>query len=320
MKKFLFSALAAIPFVMNAQNVVNFEDLTLSAESYYNGSDEAGSFTSGGVSFSNTYVNDPSYPYWAGGFAYSNTTDNTTAGFANMYSAYPASGAGSSANYAVFTPGYSAAEFVDFNGTVLVSKLKVANTTYAYLSMKDGDSFAKKFGSATNADGQADGTDGKDFFFVTVYAHDANDVKTDSLDVYLADFRFEDDNDDYILASWKEVDVNLVAAKLSFKLTSSDVGEYGMNTPAYFALDDIEYATNVGVKGLEKIQVSVYPNPAENQLFVNNYSGAAKIYSMTGVLVKAVQLDGTTAVDITELTTGIYQLVTETGSVKFNKL
>lgn len=319
MKKFLFSALAAIPFVMNAQNVVNFEDLTLSAESYYDGSDEAGNFTSGGVSFSNTYVNDPSYPYWAGGFAYSNMTDNTTAGFMNMYSAYPASGAGSSANYAVFTPGYSGSEHIDFNGTVMVRKLKITNTTYAYLSMKDGDSFAKKFGSATNADGEADGTDGKDFFYVRVYAHDANDAKTDSLDIYLADFRFEDDNDDYILSSWEEVNVNLVAAKLSFKLTSSDNGEYGMNTPAYFALDDIEFATNVGVNNLEKVSVSAYPNPANNQLFVENTEGTVSIYSMTGTLVKTVQLNGTAAIDVSDLNTGLYQLVTAKGNVKFNK-
>ena len=36
------------------------------------------------------------------------------------------------------------------------------------------------------------------------------------------------------------------AAKLSFTLASTDVGQFGMNTPAYFALDDLLLSTRPG--------------------------------------------------------------------------
>jgi len=44
-----------------------------------------------------------------------------------------------------------------------------------------------------------------------------------------------------ILNTWQSVDLSsLSAAKtLTFSLTSSDNGAYGMNTPAYFAMDNL---------------------------------------------------------------------------------
>lgn len=316
MKKFLVSALLATPFVMNAQvATVDFEDLTLSAHSYYNGSDSVGKFTSTNVDFSNTYDG-----YWAGGFAYSNMQDDTTAGYTNMYSAYPAKGANNSANYAVFQQGFGA-EFIDFKASVSVNKFSVSNTTYAYLSMKDGDGFGKKFGSTTDANGNDDGTNGKDFFFVRVYAL-IGGAKTDSTDIYLADFRSENASEHFILGTWKEVSFEngVTADQLSFALFSSDNGEYGMNTPAYFALDNIEIVQNVAVKDIAKIQLAVYPNPTTEVLNISNYNGLVNIYSMSGILVKSAMLETTSVLNVSDLNTGLYRIVTENGSsVTFEK-
>ena len=66
-----------LPAMGRAGLVATFDDLTLSPESYYNGADGAGGFASGGFSFNNSY--DPVWGTWAG-WAYSNTTDTTTAG------------------------------------------------------------------------------------------------------------------------------------------------------------------------------------------------------------------------------------------------
>ena len=52
---------------------------------YYKGSDGANGFASGDAWFGNSYY--PSYGGWAG-FAYSNTTDTTTSGYTNQFSAY----------------------------------------------------------------------------------------------------------------------------------------------------------------------------------------------------------------------------------------
>ncbi len=319
MKKFLVSALLATPFVMNAQvATVDFEDLTLSAHSYYNGSDSAGKFTSTGIDFSNTY--DTEYDYWAGGFAYSNMQDDTTAGFANMYSAYPAKGANNSANYAVFQQGFGA-EYIDFKAPVSVNKFSISNTTYAYLSMKEGDSFGKKFGSTTNANGDDDGTNGKDFFFVRVYAS-LGGTTMDSTDIYLADFRSNDSTEHFILDTWKEVSFGsgLHADKLSFALFSSDNGDYGMNTPAYFALDDIVVDYELAVKETVKMQLSVYPNPTTEVLNISNFNGLVNIYSMSGMLVKSAMLETTSTLNVSELNAGLYRIVTENGSsVTFEK-
>lgn len=312
MKKFLFSALLAAPFFMNAQStLITFENLTLQQDSFWNGSDNTGSFTSGGATFGNTYNSDyPGYEFWSGGYAYSNMRNDSTAGAGNIYSAFPAKGATNSTNYALFTPASGTEGYIDFGKTVLINKLSVTNTTYAYLSMKNGDAFAKQFGDSTNA---------KDFFFVRIYGVDGNDTKTDSVDFYLADYRFDNAQEDYIVDSWEEVELNFSANKLTFALFSSDNGQYGMNTPAFFALDNIEYVGNVGVETLEKSTISIYPNPTTEQLNITGYTGAASIYAMNGQLVKTVQVTEGIVVSVSELTEGIYILKTESSILKFQK-
>ena len=95
--------------------------------------------------------------------------------------------------------------------------------------MRDGDpagqfAFAKKFGSVNNAQGTPDGTYGNDFFRVWIIAHRENGSKIDSTVSYLSDFRFSDDSKDYILNTWKNVDLTFLKEtvyELSFKFESS---------------------------------------------------------------------------------------------------
>jgi len=65
---------------------------------------------------------------------------------------------------------------------------------------------------------------------------------TGSVDFYLADYRFQDPELNYIVHSWTTVDLTDLgnATTLVFGLNSSDVDEvFGMLTPAYFALDNL---------------------------------------------------------------------------------
>ena len=101
MKKinFLFTLLLVfISFNLIAQNPADFENLALSAESYWDGSDQTGqhnnglfnsTFSSGDYTFSNTYdtTYGAIYGYWSKGWAYSNITDSVTSGSGNLYSA-----------------------------------------------------------------------------------------------------------------------------------------------------------------------------------------------------------------------------------------
>ena len=60
---------------------IDFGDLSLGSNSFWNGSNGAGSFTSGIANFRNYYYSD--YSYWEG-FSYSNRNDAVTSGYANQ--------------------------------------------------------------------------------------------------------------------------------------------------------------------------------------------------------------------------------------------
>jgi hypothetical protein len=78
---------------------------------------------------------------------------------------------------------------------------------------------------------------------LTVTGLDEQENPIGSIDFYLADYRFEDNENDYVIDEWTSVDLADLAGawKLSFGLDSSDIGPYGLNTPAYFAMDNLVF-------------------------------------------------------------------------------
>ncbi|MHC4068804.1 MAG: DUF4465 domain-containing protein [Planctomycetota bacterium] len=213
-------------------DIANFDELHLESESYWNGADGSGGFTSGSVYFDNYY--DETFSSWAG-FAYSNITDTTSSGWSTQYNAITGSGQGSSANYGIgYVDSYNTIfPTLHLDQTRTIDHIYVSNTNYAYYSMQDGDAFAKKFGGSTGDD--------PDWFMLTITGKDQGGATTGTFDFYLADFRFEDNGLDYIVDTWQLVDLSTLGSvrSLEFSLSSSDVGDWGMNTPAYFALDTI---------------------------------------------------------------------------------
>ena len=228
-------ALAALASPALGQTAVTFENPTLAQplpgpNSFQNGAtlSPPGSFTTGGATFNNDY--NPTFGSWTG-WSYSNVADVTTPGFGNQYAAYslPTGGGDASANYGVAF-GAPTIDFAPGNRPV---SARITNTTYAALSMRDGDQFAKKFGGTSGDDA--------DFFVLTIRGSNAAGVSTGAVDFALADFRFADNARDYIVSQWTTVDLTALAAdtsRLSFEFTSSDVGAFGINTPTYFAADN----------------------------------------------------------------------------------
>ena len=211
-----------------AGTAATFDDLTLASESYWNGSDGSGDFTSGIVDFNNNY--DTTWGSWDG-WSYSNMTDTTTAGNGNQYSAFAGCGQ-SGSNYGVAYIGWSEPPSATLPGAMTVDYAYFTNTTYAALSMRDGDSFAKKFGGTSGDDA--------DWFLLTITGKNGATV-TGTVAFYLADYRFTDNTQDYIVDEWTQVDLSGLGdvTSLEFGLTSSDNGAWGMNTPAYFAMDTL---------------------------------------------------------------------------------
>ncbi len=294
---------------VKSQNVVDFDALPLQPDTFWNGSDLTGGFSDGGVYFVNYY--DTSYGgYWSSGFAYSNRGDTVTAGYTNMYSVM-AGVAQSGSNFAIAQP---------FNTTYLMplsiaafDGMYVTNSTYAYISMRDGDMYAKKFGGTSGND--------PDWFKLTIKGYLSGNF-TDSVEFYLADYRFTDNSQDYIVKDWTWVDMTAMGNvdSVAFSLSSSDVGSYGMNTPAYFCLDHIQYTTTGINEQNHETDLKVYPNPATDKIFVEAGSKISRLelLSIDGKMVMIEEPNAMkTEVNIANLPKGIYflSLLSEKGVV-----
>lgn len=294
MKKIYLIAALFAANVVSAQNA-DFESISLTNESYWDGSDYSGA--SNGFGLFDTVITDGpcSYPnqydttwggnwgYWSQGWAFSNQTPDTTIG--GTYSSY-AGGAHGGANYGVGKQ-YANLYFGSITATAGI-KLYITNNNYAAHSMLNGDMFAKKFGSIYNADGDVDSTNGEDWFLITAIGYDANYNIIDSALFYLADFRFQDSTQDYIVKDWTLFDLSNLgnASTIQFKLSSSDVGQYGMNTPAFFAIDDISLQFT-GINEMKNKKLVVYPNPATDIVTVqtNSNNGTVQIFDISGKLL-----------------------------------
>lgn len=308
MKKMLLAVSVFCIQYTQAQTVVDFEDLTPpGADTAWLGSDMAGGFTSRGVFFENTY--NTQYHFW-NGFVYSNSTDVTTAGASNDFSAYTGNGANGSANYAVFNNGS-----IDFGSEKVLSSIKITNTTYAALSMLNGDAYGKQFGSPNSAAGAPDGTNGADWFRLYIIGKDAQSNTTDTVTFYLADYRFANNTQDYIVNTWQTVDLTPLGEVkfLEFELASSDVGQFGMNTPAYFAFDNLTYGT-ASINELSVSTQEIYPNPTTGLLTVQSEAGQIKVFSLTGELILEQTTNGTQEMNLNHVNAGTYFV--ETTSAK----
>lgn len=210
--------------------VVDFSDLTLPPNSFFNGGPTTNTtgWTSEGVFFGNGFTD------WGGGFtswdgfAYSNVNDTTTGAFTNQYAAVTGT-AFAGSTYAVGYTGTQA--FINLPGGYQPASVRVTNTTYAARDMQTGSQFSKVFGPG-------------DFFTVTFTGYDqvgATGNATGSTTFYLANFL---EGNSLIVNTWELLDLTPLGAPASIGLSwnSSDVGQFGINTPTYVALDALTLA------------------------------------------------------------------------------
>lgn len=291
---------------LNAQTTADLDNLSLATGTFYNGSNgtptvtSVNTFTSGNCVFPNKW-NGSFGGYWESGWAYSNMKDSTTSGSGNQYSARTAVGYTNSTIYAIGKGGSK----LKFNAAAQGKQMAgfyVTNSTYAYLSMKNGDMFAKKFGGTSGND--------PDWFKLKVQKYLGGTLVNDSVTFYLADFRFSNNTQDYIVKAWQYVDLMPLgnADSLLFTLSSSDVGGFGMNTPSYFCLDN--FTTQNTLTGINEISafensISIYPNPALENLYIKSNQIITKVELFDGLGNLVLQAHEAET-NIADLPKGIY--------------
>lgn len=295
---------------MSGQFISGFETQPIdSSLGYYPGSASSNGFSDNGIFFRNDY--NATFGSW-NGFALSRKTDSLTAGYNNQYSCR----AGNAFEGNTFALAYASSRiFIRKDVSAEARRLKsfrFTNSTYAARSMQNGDAFAKKFGGASGLD--------PDFFVLKVYNYFNGNI-SDSTAFYLADYRAEGSQSDFILTGWNlaETGFTLPFDSLGFELQSSDNGSFGMNTPAYFCMDNLETEAVSSVKDLSETGISLYPNPANGSLFLKlRKAGDYTITDLTGrMLLQGNAPEGVSKIDISGVPPGFYQLRTGLSAFRF---
>ncbi len=258
--------------------VVDFESLPVPAGQFFNGDTNASSpyrdnfsitgtrdnfgeteflqlWESSDVEFFNGYT--PGFGSW-NGFSWSKVIDTTTPGFANQYASFSgggSDGAGGTATGTNYAVGFGNQSFFNLPDAAELNSIDITNTTYAGISMRDGDSFAKKFGGVSGND--------EDFFKLTLTGFEDINLSggsTGALDIFLADYRFSDNSKDYILDSWSQFDLTDLgsARSIGFSFTTTDNGDFGANTPLFVAIDNLTYSVNSVPEPATPLALSVW--------------------------------------------------------------
>ncbi len=296
MRQRLLTIFALLPFAAAAQTVATFETPALpKADTFFIRYDVSKTTDVGlnsGLAHFPLYV-DSQYKSF-NGFTYSNMTDSLSGGYGNQYSARSGKGVNGSAQYAV--------AYGDTNKVILVGAAKgksvkgfyITNNSYAYYDMKYGTPpFSKKFGDTTGTNSGLPQGSFPDYFKVVIRGYSGGVLKPDTVEAYLADYRFADSTQDYILKDWRWVSLLKLGGvdSLHFRMYSSDTGTYGINTPLYFCMDDFTTNESVGVGNeMSALAAKVYPNPATQTLYVELAEGETQeilLFDMSGKLLQS---------------------------------
>ncbi len=211
-----------------AQDPATFEDVQLGSNGIWQPPIGSNEMSSGGWLFTNNTQNG----YW-GGFTASNRTDLSQTGLDAQYTAAAGCGYDGSAQYAVaFTMGVQTDVYAADGQSHTVTGCYVTNNLWTYQDILQGGYGELPYGGTTGND--------PDWFKVTATGKNASGQTVGELDFYLADYRFANNEEDYVLNTWEWFDLSPLGdvATISFSLSSSRGSGYNMITPAYFCMDN----------------------------------------------------------------------------------
>ena len=287
---------------MRSQTTATFEEIPLEANSYRKSALPDSFWLSGNIIAPNNYTDAGTFDFWDG-WALSSLTDTLDGSFQNEGSVISGIGYNGSSNYVVSYAPEGLGSYLLLNDEArggFVRSLRINNTTYAYRTILDGNAFSKKFGGESGDDA--------DYFSVVIRGVVDGIAQHNGIEFFLADYRFEDNTQDYIINEWTEINLESLGNVdgLYFEMKSTDVGQFGINTPTYFCVDNIVTA-DMPVSTLEEstFRFTLAPNPTTGDLVVQHKDQLpVQIISTNGVVIT----EGNTNeyFQLSDLSSGIY--------------
>ncbi len=193
---------------------------------------------------------------------YNGTGSNFIVGSWGFFSDYAAGNVTETSNYVMFNDGKS----------YKATGVYVNNAPWAYYSCKYGDTFARKFAQGDHLKLIAKG-----------YAADGT-TTTGTAEYYLADYRSSDSVQWRLNKQWEWFDLSALGtvSYIQFTMASTDTGDYGMNTAAYFCLDKLT------------VEKTDSPSTGNTNTTVNKaYRSGNRLYNLTaGDNVEIYQMNG----------------------------
>ncbi len=199
------------------------------------------------------------------GWSYTNETDNTTYDWNNCFSSAYGSGENNSENYAVSfigsdwmnnyeqIPSIISINKSEISSQIASMSMSVCLNANAYLYITNDDFYQNN----------------NHYLMMKISAVNSETGNSSSQNIYLADFRAET-TEPFAVNNWKTIDMTWAIDydSLVFTFESSDSGDYGINTPAYFCLDNFTYNTSVffAEDNFQDLNVYTY----DNNLIINN--------------------------------------------------
>lgn len=181
------------------------------------------------------YFYSEEYAYW-GGFAQASLYDMVDGSFLNQYSVFNSNPASGDAYLLFYYDEYN--EPCDilcrYFGSYQFTTIRLNLTTYTYMSITDEDcnNFARVFGDG-------------DYLKVSFTALLKDKVEGVTVDCYVVDYR---DGKRYVADNWATFDISALAGELwgvRVRIETTDVGEWGANTPLYICMDDLTYTYTI---------------------------------------------------------------------------
>lgn len=190
-----------------------------------------------------------------------------------------------------------------------ISGMYVTNSPYPYYTNISGNDFANGL------------TKEGDYFKLIAHGVAADNSVTKA-EFMLAEYK---DGTLQQITDWRWFDLSSLGSvkEVYFTMESSDAGQFGMNTPAYFCMDRVT-VTNPIPSGIEESEAAIEKAKiyyASNTIYITTSTPQmVKVYSINGVeVISQTTNNGSTTISTASLPNGIYIVKAGEEIMKFSK-